>query len=73
LKEEVDDLKHIVSLDPSRELFKPKSLYKRYELSGSKYHAGAALNHIYDREVQKVRENRYQIKEFLSNQQKWLS
>ncbi|CDW91648.1 ww domain containing protein [Stylonychia lemnae] len=67
------DLSPIISFNPQRDLFKPKSLYQKYQHSGSKYRDSITLNSIYDREIEKVKENKSKIKDFLTDQQRWLS
>lgn len=42
-------------------------------MSGSKYQENITLNHIYEREIEKVKENRSKMRDFLGDQQRWLS
>lgn len=46
-----EDLRPLIGLDPGREFFKPRSLYRKYEMSDQKYKSQLAVNHIYDREL----------------------
>jgi hypothetical protein len=42
-------------------------------MSHSAYKNKVSFNHIYEREIEKVKENRNNMRDFLSNQQKWLT
>ena len=57
----------MIKFDPYKQLLKPKSLYGKYQDSGSKFKYGITMNHIYDRGIEKVKDNRSKINDFLSD------
>ena len=63
-----EDMSALISRDPKQELFYPKNLHRKFELSAAKFEQQLTFNNIYEREVRKVKDNRTQIKHFLADQ-----
>ena len=58
IEEAESDLKPIISMDPDRELFKPKYLHTKYEIGSAKLKSQIGMYQVYNRDVERVKNAR---------------
>ena len=70
---EEDDLRPMLGLDSYDPVPKPYKIFSRYEVNKTLERNKVNLNMMFDREIQRVRSNKDNLRGFLMDQQRWLA
>ena len=68
-----DDLRPMLGLDSYDPAPKPYRIFSRHEVSSAIHRNQLGVNLMFDREIQRIRQNKDNLRGFLFDQQKWLS